>query len=58
MSVIVNLPWPIEIVIAQVDDHVRYILRVLQKLLKYFNGTIILKSFVLPQARVFHAILL
>ena len=30
--------------------------RVLQKLLKYFNGTIISTSFVLPSAGVFHAI--
>ena len=30
--------------------------RVLQKLLKYFSGTIILKSFVLPLAEVFPVI--
>ena len=61
VSVIVNLPWPVELVIIQVDDHVQKrltsqlnngIWRVLQELLKYFNGTINLKSFVLPPAGV------
>ena len=32
--------------------------RVLQKLLKYFNGTAISTSFVLPAAGVFHVILI
>ena len=32
---------------------IKDISRVLQKLLKYFNGTIISTSFSLPQARVF-----
>ena len=44
-----NFPSPDELVITQVDDHVRFrlvsqlisgILRVLQKLVKYFNGSI------------------
>ena len=50
---------------TQVDDHVKIrltsqlisgISRVLQKLLKYFNGAIILTSFVLPAAGVFPVI--
>ena len=62
LSVIVNLPLPVELVMTQVDDHVKKrltsqlingISRVLQKLLKYSKGTIILTSFVLPPARVF-----
>ena len=53
------------IVITQVDDHVKTrlisqlindISRVLEKLLKYFNVTIISTSFVLPSARVFSVI--
>ena len=49
----------------QVDDHViirliskvvKGISRVLQKLLKYFNGTAILTSFVLPAAGFFSVI--
>ena len=49
----------------KVDDHVRVrlilqliksILRVLQKLLKYFNGTASATSFVLPSSGVFPAI--
>ena len=61
LSVIVNLPLPVELVMTQVDDHVKKrltsqlingISRVLQKLLKYSNGTIILTSFVLPPAGV------
>ena len=53
---------PVELVITQALDHVKIrltsqlisgISRVLQKLLKYFNGTIISTSFVLPAARVF-----
>ena len=60
-----NLPAPVELVITQVDDHVKMrltsqlingISRVLQKLLKYFNGTIISTSFVLPAAGVFPVI--
>ena len=60
-----NLPAPVELVITQVDDHVKMrltsqlingISRVLQKLLKYFNGTIISTSFVLPIAGVFPVI--
>ena len=47
---------------TQVDDHVRMrlvsqvikgISKVFQKLIKYFNGTAILTSFVLPAARFF-----
>ena len=50
---------------TQVDDHVKIkltlqlignISRVLQKLLKYFNGAIISTSFVLPAAGVFPVI--
>ena len=50
-----------ELVITQIDGHVKKrltsqlfndISRVLQKLLKYFNGTIILTSFVLPTVGV------
>ena len=52
MSVIANLPTPVELVITQVYDRVKMrltpqlinaISRILQKLLKYSNGTIILK---------------
>ena len=59
---IVNFLLPVELIITQVDDHVKKrltsqlitgISRVLQKLFKYFNGTIILTSFVLPPAEVF-----
>ena len=55
----------VELVITQVDDHVKKrltsqlingISRVLQKLLKYFNGTIILISFVLPPAGMLRVI--
>ena len=65
MSVIGNLPPPVELVITQVDDHVKMrlisqliggISRVFQKFLKYFNGTIISASFVLPSAGVFPVI--
>ena len=61
MPVIVNFPSPVELAVTQVDDHVKERLiwklingtsRVLQKLRKYFNGTIILTSFVLPLAGV------
>ena len=56
---------PVELVITQVDDHVKKrvtsqlidrISRVLQKLLKYFNDKIILASFALPPAGVFPVI--
>ena len=64
-SVIANLPAPVELVIAQVDEHVKMrlisqlinsISRILQKSLKYFNGTIISTSFVLLLALVFPVI--
>ena len=57
VSVISNLHAAVESVRTQVDDHVKTrltsqlindISRVLQKLLKCFNGTIISTSFVLP----------
>ena len=57
-----NLPASAELVITQVDDHVKMrltsqliegISSVLQKLLKYFNGTIISTSFSLPLLGVF-----
>ena len=56
-----NVLTPVELVIAQVDDHfkitlisqvIKVISRVLQKLLKYFDGTAILTSFVLPSAGI------
>ena len=56
---------PVELVVMQVDDHVKMrlisklisgISRVLQKLLKYFNGTAMLTFFVLPSAGVFPVI--
>ena len=63
VSVIVNIPSPVELLITQVDDHVKKmtlnselinsISRVPQKLLKYFNGTIISTFFVLLPAEVF-----
>ena len=62
VSVILNVPAPLELVITQVDDRVENkltsqlingISRVLQKLLKCFNGTIISTSFSLPAAGVF-----
>ena len=49
-----NLPTPVELVITQADDYVKMgltsqlinrISRVLQKLLNFFNGTIILTFF-------------
>ena len=52
----------VELVITQVDNYVKMTLtsqlmngisRVLQKLLKYFNGTIVSTSFVLPSAGAF-----
>ena len=53
---------PVELIITQVDDHVKIrlasqlinsISRVLQKLLKYFNGAVISTSFIFPPAGVF-----
>ena len=64
-SVIANLSASVELVIAQVDDHVKMrlisqlsnsISRILQKSLKYFNGKIISTSFVLLLALVFPVI--
>ena len=65
VSVIVNLASPVELVKTQVDDHVSKntswrltsqlingISRVLQQLLKYFNGAIILPYFVLASWEV------
>ena len=58
---------PVELVITQIDDHVKKrltsqlsngISRVLQRLLKTFNGATILTSFVLPPAGVLPTILL
>ena len=57
VSVIANFPSPEELVIAQSLDQIKRrlslqlingISRVLQKLLKYFNGTIFSKSFLFP----------
>ena len=65
MLVTATVPAPVELVIAQVDDHVNWrlisqlindISRVLQKLLKYFDSTIISTSFVLPSSGVFPVI--
>ena len=65
MSAIANLAAPVKLVITQVDDHVKIkftsqlindISRVLQKLPKYFNVTIISTSFVLTSAGVFSVI--
>ena len=56
-----NVLAPVEMVMAQVDDHfkitlisqvIKVISRVLQKLLKYFDGTAILTFFVLPSAGI------
>ena len=56
---------PVELAITQVNDHVKMrltsqlindISKVLQKLLKYFNGTAILTSFALPPTGVFPVI--
>ena len=41
-----------------ISQLIKGISRVLQKLLKYFNGTTILTSFVLPVAGVFPVILI
>ena len=65
VSVIWNLPPPVELLITQVDDLVKMgltsqlingISRVLQELLKYFNGTIISTFFVFPSSGVFPVI--
>ena len=65
MSVIANLPAPVELVITQVDDYIKIrlnlqlikgISRVFQKLLKYFSGTIISTSFSLSLLGVFPVI--
>ena len=65
VSVISNFLLPLELVITQSLDQVKIrltsqlingISRVLQKLLKYFNDTIIWTSFVLPAAGAFPAI--
>ena len=64
-SVIANFPAPVELVITQSLDRVKIRLtsqlindvpRVLQKLLKYFYGTIIWTSFVFPSAGIFPVI--
>ena len=63
--VISSLPAPVELLITPVDDHVKMrsilqlingISKVLQKLHKYFNGTIISTSSVLLSAGVFPVI--
>ena len=55
----------LELVITEVDEHIimrlisqlfNGISRVFQKVLKYFNGSIISMSFVLPSAGVFSAV--
>ena len=65
VSVIANVPAPLELVRTQVDDHVKIrltsqlikgISRALQKLLKYFSGTIISTSFSLLLLGVFPVI--
>ena len=66
-SALANLTAPVELVITQIDEQVKMrlisqlvnsISRGLHKLLKYFNGTIILASFVLPSAEYFLLFLL
>ena len=61
VSVIANVPEPLELAITQFADQVRIIStsqliknisRVLQKLLKYYHDTAISATFVLPSARV------
>ena len=42
--------------IRLISQLIKGISRVLQKLLKYFNGTAVLKSFVLPSSGVFPVI--
>ena len=63
--VIENFPVPVGFVMTQVDNHVRIrlisqlikgISRMLQNLLKYFNGATILTSFVLSAAGFFSVI--
>ena len=65
ISFLSNFPTPVELAITQLDEHVKVrltsqlnngISRVLQNLLKYFNGYIISTSFVLPAAGVFRGI--
>ena len=65
MPVIANLLAPVKLLIRQVDVYVKMrlgsqlincISRVIQKLLKYFNVTIISTLFVLPSAGVFPVI--
>ena len=65
VSVIENVPAPAELVITQVNYHVKMrlistlingISRVLQKSLKYFNDTSISTSFLLPSSGVFPVI--
>ena len=65
VSVIENFPSAVELVIAQSLDQVKRrlslqlingISRVLQKLLKYFNGTIFSTSFLFPLLGVFYFI--
>ena len=65
VPVILNFPSPRELIITQFVDHIKFeltpqlikgISRVLQKLLKYFNGTIISTSFPLPLSGVFPVI--
>ena len=65
VSFISNFPSPVELVITQSLDQVKIrltsqlikrISRVLQKLLKYFHGTIISTSFVFPSAGVYPVI--
>ena len=62
VSVIANLHALVELVVTQVDDHVKMrlisqlingISGAVRKLLNYFNGTAISTSFVLPSAGVF-----
>ena len=65
MSVISNLPTPIELVIKQVHDYVKMRLTsqlindisiILQKLLKFLKGTIISTFFLLQSLGVFPVI--
>ena len=62
-----NVPTPVELVLMQFACQVRMSLmsllvksisRVVQKPLKYFNGTAVSTSFVLPAAGVFPVILI
>ena len=61
VSVVANVPEPLELAITQFADQVRIIstsqliksiLRVLQKLIKYYQDIAISATFVLPSARV------